>query len=64
MIACEKTNVEVVEVLVKDKNMKFHLEDTYKKNALYYAIENKNKEKGEKYVRLILDQDPSLVDIP
>lgn len=46
MIACEGTNIEIVETLVKDKDMKFGLEDHCKKNALYYAIENKNKEKG------------------
>ena len=48
MIACEGTNIEIVETLVKDKDMKFGLEDHCKKNALYYAIENKNKEKGKK----------------
>ena len=38
MIACEKASIEIVEVLVNDKNMKFNLEDQFKKNALYYAI--------------------------
>ena len=38
MIACERPNIEIVEVLVNDKNIKFGLEDQLKKNALYYAI--------------------------
>lgn len=61
MIACERVNIEIVKTLIEDKNMNFALEDQRKKNALYYAIDNKNKEKGGKYVEMILEKSPNLV---
>lgn len=61
MIACEKGSVEIVENLVNSKDMDFMLEDVRKKNALYYCIDNKNKEKGEKFIRTILTKCPQLV---
>lgn len=64
MIACEKSSVEIVETLIGNSSMNFHLEDSRKKNALFYAIDNKNKERGEKYIRLILARCPKLVLLP
>ena len=61
MIACERANIEIVETLVNSEGMNFMLEDSRKKNVLYYCIDNKNKEKGEKYIRLILIKCPDLV---
>ena len=44
MIACERANIEIVETLVNSEGMNFMLEDSRKKNVLYYCIDNKNKE--------------------
>lgn len=61
MIACDGKKEEVVDILVKDKNIDFLIEDNRNKNALYYAIYNKNKIMGEKYVRILLQKCPELV---
>lgn len=63
MIACDGKKEEVVDILVKDKNIDFLIEDNRNKNALYYAIYNKNKIMGEKYVRILLQKCPELVTI-
>ena len=61
MIACEGNSEETVGILTSDADIDYWLQDNRKKNALYYAIENKNKERGEKYIRMILGRCPDLV---
>lgn len=61
MIACEGNTLEIVETLASDPDINFKSEDSSKKNCLFYAIENKNKEKGEKFVRAIIQNSPKIV---
>ena len=43
MIACEHKNEEIFDILTRDKNINFLLEDNRNRTALFYAIINKNK---------------------
>lgn len=63
MIACEMKNEEIVEILVNDKNINFTLEDFRNKTALFYAIANKHKMTGEKFVRILLKKYPAYVPL-
>lgn len=58
MIACELKNEEIVETLANDNRANFLLEDSTNKTALLYAINNKSKASGEKYVRILLKKCP------
>jgi ankyrin repeat protein len=58
MIACDLKNEEIVETLSSDKRTNFLLEDSTNKTALLYAINNKSKATGEKYVRILLEKAP------
>jgi len=54
MIACELKDETIVEILANDKRTKFLMEDATNKTALLYAINNKWKTTGERYVRILL----------
>lgn len=58
MIACELKREEIVETLANDQKTNFVLEDSTNKTALFYAISNKAKASGEKYVRILLQKCP------
>jgi hypothetical protein len=58
MIACELKDELIVETLANDKRTNFLMEDATNKTALLYAINNKSKTTGEKYVRILLDKCP------
>lgn len=43
MVACEQGTIESVELLCGHPHIDFDCEDSMKKTAPFYAIENKNK---------------------
>lgn len=63
MIACEHKNEEIFDILTRDKNINFLLEDNRNRTALFYAIINKNKIVGEKYARTLMRKCPDYVSL-
>lgn len=63
MVACEEGTVESVELLCGHEMIAFDSEDSMKRTAPYYAIENKNKNDGEIFLNKLLTHAPHLVTI-
>ena len=63
MVACQEGTIESVELLVANPKIDFDLQDSMKKTAPYYAVENKNKNDGEIFLDKILKFAPHLVTI-
>lgn len=63
MVACEEGTVESVELLCSHHNIDFDSQDSMKKTAPYYAIENKNKNDAEIFLNKILTHAPHLVTL-
>ena len=63
MVACEEGTIEAVELLISHPKIDFDLEDSMKKTAPYYVIDNKTKNDGELFLDKILNKALHLVTL-
>jgi hypothetical protein len=61
MVACEKGNIDMVQSIVKYKDINILHVNRLQANAAFYAIDNKSKEDSEAILKILLQKEPTLV---